>query len=42
MRWAKQAGESKLEWSILDVDQEEWERRLAELGVAAAPTAFPS
>jgi hypothetical protein len=36
MHWAKQAGESKLDWSILDVDQEEWERRLAELHVAAA------
>ena len=41
MRWAKQAGESKLDWSILDVEQEEWERRLADLGVAAAANGFP-
>lgn len=36
MRWAAKAGESKLDWSILEVEQEEWERRLAELDVAAA------
>ena len=41
MHWAKQAGESQLDWSILDVDQEEWERRLAALGVAEAANGFP-
>ena len=41
MRWAAKAGQDKLEWSILDVEQDEWERRLAELGVAAAANGFP-
>lgn len=41
MRWAARAGQDKLEWSILDVEQDEWERRLGELGVAAAANGFP-
>lgn len=41
MRWAAKAGQDKLEWSILDVEQETWEQRLAELGVAAATNGFP-
>jgi hypothetical protein len=41
MRWAAKARQDKLEWSILDVEQDEWERRLADLGVAAAANGFP-
>ena len=35
------SAQDKLEWSILDVEPEEWERRLADLGVAAAANGFP-
>jgi hypothetical protein len=41
MRWAAKAGQEKLEWRILDVEQDEWEQRLADLGVAAAANGFP-
>ena len=41
MRWTAKAGQDKLEWSILDVEPDEWERRLAELDVAAAANGFP-
>lgn len=41
MRWAAKARQDKLEWSILDVEQDEWERRLAALDVAAAANGFP-
>ena len=42
MRWAAKAGQDKLEWSILDVEAEEWERQLAALGVAATANGFPA
>ena len=41
MRQEARAGQDKLEWSILDVEPEEWERRLADLGAAAAANGFP-
>lgn len=41
MRLAAKAPRNELEWSILDVEQDEWERRLAELGVAAAANGIP-
>ncbi len=41
MRLTAKAPQNELEWSILDVEQDEWERRLAELGVAAAANGFP-
>lgn len=41
MRWTGTAGQDKLEWSILDVEQDEWERRLADLGITAAANGFP-
>ncbi len=41
MQWPAKAGQEKLEWSILDVEPDEWERRLADLGVAAAANGFP-
>ena len=40
MRLAAKQARSQLEWSILDVEQEEWDRQVASLDVAAA-NGFP-
>lgn len=41
MRFAAQQRHNELDWSILDVEPEEWERRMADLRVAAAANGFP-
>ncbi len=41
MRLAAKQARSQLEWSILDVEQEEWDRQVASLDVAAAANGFP-
>ena len=40
MRFAAKFGANELDWSILDVEQEEWERRLAAPGAATVPAAW--
>lgn len=41
MRLAAKQVRSQLEWSILDVEQDEWDRQVAGLDVAAAANGFP-
>jgi hypothetical protein len=41
MRAAAQQVPTQLDWSVLDVEPEEWDRRMADLGVAAAANGFP-
>lgn len=41
MRLAAKQGRSQLEWSILDVEQQEWDRQVAGLDVSAAANGFP-
>ncbi|MFN8464549.1 MAG: hypothetical protein U0X20_03325 [Caldilineaceae bacterium] len=41
MRFAAQQTQNELDWSILDVEPEEWDRRMADLGVTAAANGFP-
>ena len=41
MKLAAKQVRSQLEWSILDVEQEEWDRQVASLDVAAAANGFP-
>jgi hypothetical protein len=41
MRLMAKRVQTQLDWSILDVEPEEWDRRMADLGVAAAANGFP-
>ena len=41
MRLAAKQVRSQLEWSILDVEQDEWDRQVGSLDVAAAANGFP-
>ncbi|MFN8468473.1 MAG: hypothetical protein U0X20_23145 [Caldilineaceae bacterium] len=41
MRLTRKQVQNRLDWSILDVEQEEWDERMADLGVAAAANGFP-
>ncbi len=41
MRFATKRVEKLLDWSVLEIEQEEWDRRMADLGVAAAANGFP-
>ncbi len=41
MRLTTKQVQNRLDWSVLDVEQEEWDRRMADLGVAAAANGFP-
>jgi hypothetical protein len=41
MRLAAKQTRSQLEWSILDVEQEEWDQQVASLDVTAAANGFP-
>lgn len=38
---AKRAEQQRLDWSVLEIEQDEWDRRMADLGVAAAANGFP-
>ena len=42
MRLAPKQMQNQLDWVILDVEQEEWDRWMAELGAAAAANGFPA
>ena len=42
MRLAPKQVQNRLDWVILDVEQEEWDRRMSELGAAAAANGFPA
>ncbi len=41
MRLAAKQVQNQLDWSVLDVEPEEWDRRMVDLGVAAAANGFP-
>ena len=41
MRLAAKQVQNQLDWSVLDVEPEEWDRRMADLGVSAAANGFP-
>lgn len=41
MRFAVKLIQNELDWSILDAEPEEWDRRMADLGVAAMANGFP-
>ncbi len=42
MRLAPKQVQNQLDWTILDVEQEEWDQLMAKLGAAAAANGFPA
>jgi hypothetical protein len=38
---AKRVEQQRLDWNVLEIEQDEWDRRMADLGVAAAANGFP-